>query len=260
MISLDRNLSETLVIINAPSSLSKDSSERVEFLGFQLQKFVSSMTAEDFTPLEPSIASPPWLQVALKRFTRLRVHHIKVLAYIGTFGSIGNLISQPQSAKCLIAFAAGSVDMYIELVTNGRTSALILPSATKILLSSLSFMLLAVSQSPAEYGPICVGPFHTAIDMLGNMQGSIQDPSLDIPGTLEELRRFAEIIQLPPPKQSLPLLDHERGAGNNTDLGQEFGEGNMSAELQTPSSDIFTMLGDVSMGPPDMLYGNDVFI
>lgn len=260
MISLDRNLSETWVIINAPSSQSKDSRERVEFLNFQLQKFVSSMSTGDFTPLAPSVVSPPWLRVSLKRFARLRVHHIKVLAYVGTFSSIKDLISQPQAAKGLITLAAESVDIYMEMMNDGGISPLILPSAIKILLSALSFMLLAVSQSATEYGPLCTKPFHTAIDILGHAQWSNKDPSIDICRTLEQLRSFAEIIQLSPFKRPGPLINHKQGADNtNTDLGQALCEGNVFDELQTPGSDIFSILGDVNMAQPDMLYINNIF-
>lgn len=180
MISLDRNLSETWIIINAPSSQSKYNGERVEFLDFQLQKLVNNIPTEDFKTLEPTVVPPPWLRAGLKRFCRLRVHYIKILTHIGTSGSIRDLISQPKPARALVASAAESVDLYLEMMNAGEISPLVLPTAIKILLSSLSIMVFAVSHFPEEYGPFCSKPFHTAVNILSDVQSYIKDPVLNI--------------------------------------------------------------------------------
>ena len=112
MISLDSNLSEIWSIINTPSSQSKNNDERIEFLTFQLQKLVDKIPTEDFVPLEPTVIPPKWLQAGLKHFCHLRVHHIKILSQIGTFGSLRDFISQPSSAKSLLTSAVKSVDLH----------------------------------------------------------------------------------------------------------------------------------------------------
>lgn len=261
MISLDRNLSETWAIINSPSSQAKEIRERVEFLNFQLQKLVNNIPTDELTPLEPTLDSPAWLRVGLKLFCRLRVHHIKMLNYVGSFDSIKDLISQPQSARALVTSALEVVDITLEMMNNcgGKTSPLLLPSAFKFLLSSLSFMLLVISHYPTQYRQLCSKPFHAAIDMLNNMQGVVKDPSLDVCGAIQELRKIAETIQLQPPERlaaDLPLGDAKQGADNISHLGQAFAGPNMFDELQTPDSDFFSGLGSVNISAPDLLYIN----
>lgn len=261
MISLDRNLSETWAIINSPSPQIKENRERVEFLNFQLQKLVNNIPTDEFTPLDPSLDSPAWLRVGLKLFCRLRVHYIKMLNYVGSFDSIQDLISQPQSARMLVTSAAEAVNITLEMVDNGgKTSPLLLPSAFKFLLSSLSFMLLVASHYPTQYRALCSKPFYAAIDMLNNMQGAVNDSILNICGALQELRKIAEVIQLPPPPDrsaaSLPLIDAKQGADNSAHLGQAFTGQNVFDELQTPDSDFFSNLGDINISAPDLLYMN----
>lgn len=93
MISLDRNLSKTWTVVNAPSSQSKNNEERVEFHNFQLQKLVDKIPTGHFKSLEATVTPPPWLQAGLKKFCRLRVHHVKILTQISASGSIRDLIS-----------------------------------------------------------------------------------------------------------------------------------------------------------------------
>ena len=106
MISLDRILSETWTTANAPSPQTRNSEERVEFLNFQLQKLADKIPTGDFKNLEPTIAPPPWLQVGLKQFSHLRVHHIQILIQISASGSIRDLMSNPISTKTLVTAAA----------------------------------------------------------------------------------------------------------------------------------------------------------
>lgn len=264
MISLDRSLSETWAIINSPSPQRKRDRERVEFLNFQLQNLVNNIPTDEFAPLEPTLYSPTWLQVGLQLFCRLRVRHIKMLNYVGSFDSIRDLISQPQSARALVTSAAEAVDIALEMINNngGKTSPLLLPSTFKFLLSSLSFMLLVVSHYPTQYRDMCSKPFHNAIDMLKNMQGVVKDPSLDISGAIQELQKIAEAIQLMPPPAaersaaSLLLADSKHEANNSAHLGQTYTGPNVFDELQTPDSDFFTSLGDVNISAPDLLYMN----
>lgn len=270
MISIDRSLSETWVIINSPSPQRKENRERVEFLNFQLQNLINNIPTEEFTPLEPALYSPKWLRVGLKLFCRLRVHHIKMLNYVGSFDSIRDLISQPQSARVLVTSAAEAVIIALEMMNNngGKTSPLLLPSAFKFLLSSLSFILLVVSHYPTQYRAMCSKPFHAAIGMLKKMQGIVKDPSLDICGAIQELQKIAEAIQLlpPPPPSSPPppeesaasflLADSKHETNNSVRLSQTYAGPNVFDELQTPDADFFTNLGDVNISAPDLLYMN----
>jgi hypothetical protein len=188
---------------------------------------------------------------------------------VGSFDSIEELISQPQSARTLITSAAEAVDVTLEMMnTCGKISPLLLPSVFKFLLSSLSFMLLVVSHYPTQYRALCSRPFHAAIDMLNNMQGLVKDPSLDIGGALQELRKLAQVIQLPSPPSPLPKLsaappltglDSKQGAdnSNSTHLGQAFaGPNNLLDEVQMPDSNFFSSLGDVNISQPEFLYMN----
>lgn len=263
MISLDRNLSETWTIINSSSrSPSKESRERVEFLNFQLQKLVSNMPTDDFAPLEPTVESPEWLRLGLKLFCRLRVHHIKMLSHVGSFDSMRDLISQPQSARALVTSAAEAVEMTLEMISNGaKTSPLLLPSALKFLLSSLSFMLLVVSHYSTQYRALCSKPFYAAIDILNKMQDVVKDPSLNIRGTLQEMRKIAGVIQLSPPpldQSTVPFsfIDAKQGVDGTANTEQTFATPNMFDELQTPNSDFFSNLGDVNISGADSLYMN----
>ncbi|KUL87648.1 hypothetical protein ZTR_05818 [Talaromyces verruculosus] len=173
-----------------------------------------------------------------------------------------DLISQPQSARTLVTFALEGVDITLEMMNNsdGKTSPLLLPSAFKFLLSSLSSMLLVVSHYPTQYRQLCSKPFHAAIDMLNNnMQGVVKDPSIDICGAIQELLEIAEIIRLPPPERlaaGLPLGDAKEGEDNISHLGQAFAGPNMFDELQTPDSDFFSGLGNVNISAPELLYMN----
>jgi hypothetical protein len=204
MISLDSNLSEIWSIINTPSPQSKNNDERIEFLTFQLQKLVDKIPTEDFVSLEPTVVPPKWLQAGLKRFCHLRVHHIKILSQIGTFGSIRDFISQPASAKSLLTSAVKSVDLHSEMVDAGETSPLLLPTAVKLLLSSLSIMLFTVSHRPEEYGPMCSKPFQTAINILHNLQNCVKDLDLKIWSTLEVLEKIAELARRHPLRHRRP--------------------------------------------------------
>ncbi|KAH8705790.1 hypothetical protein BGW36DRAFT_368177 [Talaromyces proteolyticus] len=259
MISLDRNLSETWNIINAPSSASGGNSERIEFLEFQLQKLIDNIPAEDFTTIEPTVASPPWLRTGLKWFCRLRVNHIKMLTHIGTSGSIRDVIYQPKSAKALVILATDSVDLYLEMMKAGEISPLVLPSAIKFLLASLSVMVFTVSHCAEDYGPLSSKPFYNALDILSGVQDCIEDPDINIWKTLEELEKIAQTIQMSPSKRSGPLISRKEGTDNPVYNGEPFGEGYVLDGLRTPDSEFLSMLGDVSMAATDMLYVDSVF-
>lgn len=259
MISLDRNLSELWSLINSSSSQLKVNDERLEFLGFQLQKLVDNMPTEDFKSLEPTVDPPPWLQAELKWFCRLRVHHIKLLNRIGASGSLRNLVSQPKSAAALVPLAIQSVDLHQEMVNAHKISPLLLPTAMKLLLSSLSIMLLVVSHFPEEYGPMCSKPFQTAIDILRDVKSSVKNPDLNFSGILAALAKVTESSQSSHSQWSAPLINRKEGSGNTVYHGVTFGQVNVFDELSTPNSEIFSMLGDVSMAATDILHIDNLF-
>ncbi|KAL2795243.1 hypothetical protein BJX66DRAFT_337028 [Aspergillus keveii] len=272
MIAIDRTLSETWAIVNTPTPQSEKSRERVEFLNFQLQKLVGSLPKADFTPPKPSVNPPPWLDLQLKQFCHLRVDYIKLLNYIGSFKSLTNLLSEPQSAHKLLTLAAGTIEIQQGMMPSANvregeansshspcSSPLILPSAIKMLLSSVSFMLLAVSHYPAEYAPLCSDSFHTATEILTAAQETVKDPDLDIRGALEELQWIANSIQLssPPPKQPTPSLSFPLAMGSGTQQGAPGPD--MFGSPQTLDSSLFSILDDVGIVGPDMLYVNNMF-
>ncbi|CEL11546.1 hypothetical protein ASPCAL14647 [Aspergillus calidoustus] len=267
MIAIDRSLSETWAIVNSPTPQSEKSRERVEFLNFQLQKLVSSLPIADFTPPKPSVNPPPWLDLQLKQFCHLRVHYIRLLNYICSFKSLTDLLSDPHSARKLLTSAAESIDIQQGMMLSAAAregeadsspSPLILPSAIKILVCSVSFMLLAVSHYPADYAPLCSDSFYTAREILTNAQITVKDSDLDIRGTLEELQRIADSIQLPspPPKRPTPSLLLPLalgGGGEQGSAGSDVFEG-----LQTPDPSFFPILDEVNLAGPDMLYMNNM--
>jgi hypothetical protein len=264
MISLDRNLSETWAIVNGSKSQSGETFGRAEFLSFQLQKLVDSMPSADFAPPGPSVNPPAWLRSGLRHFCNLRVHHIKMLNYVASFQSIDDLISQPGSARTLLNSAADSVDIQQELMLSGQgSSPLLRPSAVKLLLSSLFFMLLVASRYPADCAPLCSKPFHTAIDILVNVQSTVKDPGLDIGGALDELQRIAKTIQLPNPKRSTPLPFCLGSCKEMEDLDasiqpthqkqQGFAGSDVFENLEAPDPNIFSLMDDVN------ITGNDIF-
>jgi len=259
MISLDRILSEIWTLVNSPSSQSKTNREQVEFLNFQLQKLIDKTPTEDFKTLEPTVAPPSWLQAGLKQFWRLRVHHIKILTHIGTSGSIRNLISDPKSTRTLVAAATQSVDLHLEMGNAGEISPLVLPTAIKLLLSSLSIMLFAVSHCPEEYGSLFSNRFQAAIDILSDAQNYVKDPDLNIRGTLRVLEKVTEPSQMSHSQRSAPMINRKEGTGNNAYQGEAFGEGNVLDELPTPDSEFFSMLGDFDMAATDMLNVDNIF-
>jgi hypothetical protein len=257
MISLDRNLSETWTVVNSPSSLSKNNEERVEFLNFQLQKLVDKIPTRDFKSLEPAVAPPSWLQAGLKRFCHLRVHHIRILTQIRASGSIRDLISNPTSTNHLVTAAAKSVDLHLQMADAGEISPLVLPIMIKLLLTSLSLMMFAVSHCPDEYGPLCSKPFETAIHILTVAQNYVKDPDLNIWGTLHVLEKVVETSQRSHSQRSAPLIGRKEDLGNSVDPGEDFCEGGVFEELPTPSSEFFSMLG--SMGTTDILQMDNIF-
>lgn len=258
MISLDRNLSETWTVVNNPSPQSKNNSERADFLNFQLQKLVDNIPTGDFKSLDPTVVPPPWLQAGLKRFCRLRAHHIKMLTHISASGSMRHLISNPTSTNTLVAAAAKSVDLHLEMVTAGQISPLVLLSTIKLLLNSLSIMMFAVSHFPEEYGPLCSKPFQTAIHTLSDAQSYVKDPDLNIQDTLHVLEKIVGTSQWSHSQHQAPFISRQEDISNNT-IGQEeaFCEGNVFEELPTPDSEFFSMLG--SMAATDILHMDNLF-
>lgn len=247
MISLDRNLSETWNIVNNPSSQSRTTEERVEFLNFQLQKLVDRMPAGDFQLLEPTIAPPQWLQAGMKKFYRLRAHHINILTQISASGSVRNLISNPTSANTLMVAAAKSVNLHLEMVNAGEISPLIFSTMLKLLLTSLSLMMFAVLHYPDDYGPLCSMPFETAIQILGDAQSYIRDPDLNICGTLNVLEKVFEASQRSYTQQCSPLAGCKEYVGNSVDQGDIVLEGSVFGELPTPDSEFFSLYLSTSL-------------
>lgn len=257
MISLDRSLSETWTIVNIPSSHSKNNEERIEFLNFQLQKLVDKIPTGNFNSLEPTIAPPLWLQAGLKRFCHLRVHHIRILTQISASGSMKNLIANPASTNTLVTAAAKSVDLHMEMVDAGEISPLVLPTMLKLLLSSLSIMMFAVSHCPDEYAPLCSKPFETAVQILSDTQSYVKDPDMNIWGTLRVLEKVVETSQRSHTQRSAPLASRKEDIGNGVDQGEVFREECVFEELPTPDSEFFSMLG--SLGGTDILHMDNIF-
>ncbi|GIJ90952.1 hypothetical protein Asppvi_009917 [Aspergillus pseudoviridinutans] len=257
MISLDRNLSETWTVVNAPASQSRNNEDRVEFLNFQLQKVVDKIPTGDFTSLEPTAAPPPWLQSGLKRFCRLRVHHIKILTQISTYMSIRDLISNRASANTLVRAAAKSVDLHLEMINAGEINPLLLPTAIKLLLTSLSIMMFAVSDCPDEYASLCVQPLQSAVHILSDAQRYVEDPDLNICGTLHVLEKVIDAIQRSYFQRSAPFISRNGDTGNSVDDRENFFEGNVFEELPTPDSEFFSMIG--SMTATGILHGDNLF-
>ncbi|OOQ90433.1 hypothetical protein PEBR_04798 [Penicillium brasilianum] len=257
MISLDKNLSETWTAVNATSSQTKSSEERVEFLNFQLQKLVDKIPPGDFKNLEAEVAPPPWLQAGLKRFCHLRVHHIKILTQISASGSIKDLMSDRISTNTLVTAAAKSVDLHLEMVTAGEISPLVLPTMIKLLLASLSLMMFAVSHRPEEYSSLCSKPFQIAIQILSDAQSYVNDPNLNIWGTLHILEKVVEASQRSRSQGSEPLISRKEEIGSRVDRGGAFDEGNVFGELPTPDSEFFSILG--SMAATELLHMDDIF-
>ncbi|KAJ5422538.1 hypothetical protein N7491_010983 [Penicillium cf. griseofulvum] len=236
------NLSEIWTLVNAVSSQSNNKEEQIDFLDFQLQKLVDKVPIEEFKPLEPTVVSPPWLQAGLKRFYWLRVHHIRILIQAGKSGSISDSVSNPKYTRTLVTAAAQSVDMHMEMVNAGGISPLMLPTAIKLLLISLSVMLFAVSHFPEDYGSLYSKHFQTAIDILSDVQIFVQDPDLNIPGTLEVLEKVAETSQISHSQRSTSLINRKECTSNILYRGEAFGDGGLFEELPTPDSEFFSML------------------
>lgn len=91
-----------------------------------------------------------------------------------------------------MAAATQSVDLHVQMVTAGEISPLVLSTAIKLLLISLSVMLFAVAHFPDDYGSLYSKHFQTAIDIL--MQSVVKDPDLNSPGTLEVLGRLLKRV------------------------------------------------------------------
>jgi hypothetical protein len=253
MLSLDRVLSETWTVVNAPSPQSKNIEERVEFLNFQIQKLVDKIPKGDFMNLEPTVTPPPWLQAGLKQFCRLRVHHIKILTQISASGSVRDSISNPTSRNTLVAAAAKSVDLHLEMVDAGEISPLVLPTMIKLLLTSLSIMMFAVSHCPEEYGLLCSKPFQTAIHALNDARNYVKDPGLNISSVLHVLEKIVETSQ----KRLAPSIRRNAEICTSVDQGGTYEEGNVFEELPTPDSEFFSILG--SMAATDILHMDDIF-
>ena len=259
MISLDRILSEIWTLINAPSSQSNNIKEQIEFLEFQLQKLIDKVPREDFRALEPTVVPPPLLQAGLKRFYWLRVHHIRILTRVGTSGSIRDSISNPESTKALVAAAAQSVDLHMQMVNAGEISPLLLPTAIKLLLISLSVMLFAVSHFPEDYGSLYSKHFQAAIDILSDVQAVIKDPDLNIPGTLEVLEKIAEPSLVSHSQRPTSLVNHNEGTSNMVYREEAYSEGSLFEELPTPDSEFFSMLRDFSTTATDISHFDNIF-
>lgn len=257
MISLDRNLSETWIACNNSTPQTKNNSERADFLNFQLQKIVDKIPTEDFISLEQTVSPPPWLQSGLKRYCRLRAHHIKILTHISASGPMRDLILNPISTRTLVTAAARSVDLHLEIANAGEISPLVLPSTIKLLLSSLAIMMFVVSYFPEEYGPLCSKPFQTAIQILSDPQSYVKDRDLNIKETLHVLERIVETSQRSGSRQLASLGSGKDEIGNPVDHGGAFCEGSVFEELPTPDSEFFSLLG--SMAAADILHMDNLF-
>ncbi|OQE14443.1 hypothetical protein PENFLA_c038G03770 [Penicillium flavigenum] len=259
MISLDRNLSEIWTLVNAPPSQSNNRKEQIEFLDFQLQKLVDKVPREEFKSLEPTVVPPSWLQAGLKRFYWLRVHHIQILTRVGTSGSIRDSISSPELTRTLVAAAAKSVDLHVQMVNAGEISPLVLPTAIKLLLISLSVMLFAVSHFPEDYGSLYSKHFQAAIDILSDVQSVVKDPDLNIPGTLEVLEKIAEASLISHSQCPASLFNHKENTSNMVYRGEAFSEGSLFEELPTPDSEFFSMLGGFNAAATDIPHVDNIF-
>lgn len=259
MLSLDRNLSETWTACNNNLSTphAKNTSERADFLNFQLQKLVDKIPADDFKSLEPTVSPPSWLQSGLKRFCRLRAHHIKILTHISASGSMRDLILNPTSTRTLVTAAAKSVDLHLEIANAGEISPLVLSSTIKLLLSSLAIMMFVVSHFPEEYGPLCGKPFQTAIQILSHPQSYVKDRDLNIQGTLHVLEKIVETTQRSDCRPSASLVSGKDGIGNIVDHEEAFCEGSVFEELPTPDSGFFSLLGNMTAA--DILHMDNLF-
>lgn len=257
MISLDKVLSKICNLTNAASSNTNHSRERFEFLSFQLQQIVDKAPTGDFKSLEPTIISPPWLQQGLKGLFHLRVNHTKTLIHMRTFSSWHGVISHPRSAKALISLAKSSVDVHQEMCTAGNITPFLLPTVIKLLLSSISTMVLLVSYSPEDYGTLCSEPFYTAIHILSKSNPCVQAPGLYAWGTLGDLEKIAQKAHMPP-RPSSPLNEKSGPDENSSDLPETSLENEMFVGLGAPDPQLFSMFENVSVPTTDMLYMNDL--
>jgi hypothetical protein len=113
----------------------------------------------------------------------------------------------------------------------GEISPFLLPTAVKLLLTSLSIMLFTVSHRPEEYGPMCSKPCQTAINILHNLQNCVKDLDRKIWSTLELLEKIAAISEASPSKISAPVFNRKETPRNIVYQGESFGEGTFFDEL-----------------------------
>ena len=145
------------------------------------------------------------------------------------------------------------------MVDAGEISPLLLPTAVKLLLTSLSIMLFTVSHRPEEYGPMCSKPFQTAINILHNLQNCVKDLDLKIWSTLEVLEKIAGISEASHSKTLAPVFNRKESTRNNVYIKENpFVKGPCLTSSRRQIQNCSVILGDVGMAT-DMLHFDDIF-
>lgn len=185
--------------------------ERADFLSFQLQRVVDKIPMGNFTPLEPEIMPPAWLNASLKHLLQLRVNHAKMLIYVQKFSSLEEMLSHPQHTISLISLAKSSIELQKEITGLPQTgsSPLLFPSTITFLLSSLSFLLLAISYSPQVYSTPCNEAVYTAMDILAKSYPWVKAPGRESWGSLSDLKAMLATAQTPPGRPPEPGMPDE---------------------------------------------------
>ncbi|KAL4874501.1 cytochrome P450 [Aspergillus karnatakaensis] len=234
-VALNRTLADIWELVNADSQPTMNRRDRAEFLSFQLQKLADKVPTQGFETLDPKIDMPAWLQTALKGVFDLRVMQARMLIHIGTFASVQEILAQPPATSRLIDLVRGSVDLHMEMMDAQIIRPLIYPILVALLLSQLSFLLLAVSYSPQDYGQLCSGPFHTAIYIFSQLYPWVTAPGSDSGSALRDLETIADQAQMP------PLNVDSSGAGS-IGTAAEWQPTGIEAEFFAANADFLNML------------------
>ncbi|KAL4878054.1 hypothetical protein BJY04DRAFT_221410 [Aspergillus karnatakaensis] len=207
-IPLCKITSEVWDLENYKSSNRTNSCDRADFLTFQLERVVDKMPMGNFVPLEPDVTPPSWLNTSLKHLIQLRVNHAKMLVFVQTFSSLEEMLSHPQYTTSLISLAKSSIEVQKEIMGLPKTgsSPLLFPSTITLLLSSLSFLLLAISYSPQVYNTPCNEAVYTAMDILAKSYPWVKAPGRESWGSLGDLKSMLMTAQTPPERTIEPAM------------------------------------------------------
>ncbi|KAF2424442.1 hypothetical protein EJ08DRAFT_417124 [Tothia fuscella] len=196
MIRLGQVVSDIHCAVNSADSL-REYEPKAEFLEFRIQSVLKEV-ANDENLSELMTRVPLHMQRSMNALIKIRGNHMRLLLQLRSVVLSANLNSRTKQLQSLVAISKETVAEGLQVHAGGRLSAVFHASFDVMLMAALSSMFLAASFNSTEYGVACREAFHTAINLL-NLSAFKVNSKVKMWCSLEDLRRLATKIKMPPP-------------------------------------------------------------